>query len=250
MTYSAVLKRAGTAALLAMLAGVAAAQDHVAIKRPFDLPPSATLVYKLDARQKGIALGGSGTVVWRAGAGKYSIDSSWKASFLGRILENRSEGAIDAYGLAPSRFVEKRFRKSATVASFDRAARVIGFDRERLTYPILGGEQDRSSAQWQLAAIARAAPEKFTPGSEWKFFVAGRRDAEEWTFKVVRRDTIKTGLGSMQALHLVKSPPADSKAQRVDIWLAPGLDWYPVKLRISEEEGEYIEQVITSIDKT
>ena len=250
MTYSAVLKQAGVAVLLGLAVGVASAQDHVAIKRPFELPPSANLVYKLDARQKGIALGGSATVAWRAGAGKYSIDSSWKASFLGRILENRSEGLIDAYGLAPARFVEKRFRKSQTVATFDRAARTIGFETDQASYPILGGEQDRSSAQWQLAAIARAAPEKFTPGSEWKLFVVGRRDAEEWTFKVVRRETIKTGLGNLQALHLVKSPPADIKAQRVDIWLAPGMDWYPVKLRISEEEGEYIEQVISSIDKT
>lgn len=225
------------------------AQEHVSIKRPFDPAPSADLAYKLEARQKGITLGGSGQVAWRAGQGKYSIASAWKASFLGRILENRSEGVIDGFGLAPVRFFEKRFRKSPTAANFDRAGRIIGFENDKATYPIIGGEQDRSSAQWQLSAIARAAPEKFVPGSEWKLFVVGRRDAEVWTFKVVNREVIKTGMGNMQAVHLVKAPPADSKAQRVDLWLAPAHDWYPVKLRISEDEGEYIEQTVTSINR-
>jgi hypothetical protein len=48
-----------------------------------------------------------------------------------------------------------------------------------------GGEQDRTSATWQLIAYARAAGDKFKPGSEWKMFVAGRRDAEPWSFKVL-----------------------------------------------------------------
>lgn len=249
MSYSTAWKRVGGGALLAMAAAWACAHEPLAVKRPFELPPSADLSYRLEAKQKGLALGGSGTVAWRAAAGKYSVASAWKASFLGKILENRSEGTLDAYGLAPTRFFEKRFRKDPTAANFDRPSRIIGFDGDKMTYPIRGGEQDRSSVQWQLAALARAAPEKFVPGSEWKFFVVGRRDAEVWTFRVVNRESIKTGIGSMEAVHLARAPQADGKAQRVDLWLAPAHDWYPVKLRISEDDGEYIEQTVTRIEK-
>lgn len=249
MNFGARGRQAGAGALLAVAAACAVAQEPVALKRPFELPPSADLSYKLDAKQKGFSFGGSGTVAWRAGGGKYSIAGAWKASLLGKILENRSEGALDAYGLAPTRFFEKRFRKDPTAANFDRAARIIGFDGDKTTYPILGGEQDRSSVQWQLAAIARAAPDKFVPGAEWKFFVVGRRDAEVWAFKVLNRESIKTAIGSMQTVHLVKTPQADSRDQRVDLWLSPAHEWYPVKLRISEDDGEYIEQTITRIDK-
>jgi hypothetical protein len=242
-------KRVAAAAVLMLVAAGALAQEHLVIKRPVDLPPSADLSYKIDARKKGISLGGDALVSWRAGNGSYAINSVARASFLGKILDNRTEGAIDAFGLAPTQFHEKRFRKDATTATFDRAAKSITFNDGKLSYPLLGGEQDRASVQWQLAAIARAAPDKFVPGSEWKFFVAGRRDAEVWTFKVLARENINTGMGPMAALHLVKVPAPDSSAQHIDLWLAPGHEWYPVKLRFSEEDGEFVQQTVDKITK-
>ena len=217
--------------------------------RPTDLPPSADLVYKIVARQKGLSLSGDAQVSWTAGEGKYSIVTESRAQILGKILENRSEGAVDAFGLAPAQFSEKRYRKDQTVATFDRAAKSLSFNTGKESYPLAGGEQDRASAQWQLAALARAQPDKFTPGSEWKFFVAGRKNAETWTFKVVKREKITTGLGQLDALHLSKAPPADSKEQHIDLWLAPGRDWYPVQVRFSDEEGEFVEQTIEKITK-
>ena len=238
---------AGTVLALAMT-GVLA-QEHLVIKRPFNLPPSADLVYKIAARKKGISLGGDALVIWRVGEGVYSAANTARASFLGKILDNRTEGAIDAFGLAPTRFHEKRFRKDATTATFDRAAHTITFNDGKLSYPLLGGEQDRGSAQWQLAALARAAPDKFVPGSEWKFFVAGRRDAEEWTFKVIGRESLITGMGSMPVLHFVRLPTPGGNTQHIDLWLAPAHEWYPVKLRIAEEDGEFVQQTIDQITR-
>ena len=230
-----------------MLGAFSGAQ--AAAVRPFNLPPSADLHYTIKARQKGISLGGESHVAWRAGDGKYSLVSESRAAILGKILDSRSEGAIDRYGLAPAQFVEKRYRKDPTTASFDRAARTISFSTGEKTYPIAGGEQDRASAQWQLAALARAQPEKFVPGSEWRFFVAGRRDGDQWVFKVLKREKLGTGLGEIDVLHLSKAPPSDSKEQQVDIWLAPGHEWYPVQLRFSDEDGEFVEQTVSRIER-
>lgn len=232
-----------------LVSAAAGAQDHPAIKRPVDLPPSADLSYTITARQKGFTLSGEATVSWRAGEGRYSVTSETRAAILGKILSNKSEGAIDGFGLAPAVFYEKRFRKDPSTATFDRATKVLSFAGDKQTYPLLGGEQDRASAQWQLAAVARGAPDKFTPGSEWKFFVAGRRDADTWVFKVLRREKLRTGLGEIDTVHLIKAPPADAKGQHLDLWLAPGHEWYPVKLRFSEDEGEYVEQVVSKIGK-
>ena len=243
--HSMKIKQLAAGAVLALASKDAMAQEHLVIKRPFDLPPSADLVYKIDAHKSGISLGGEALVSWRVGAGTYSANNVARASFLGKILDNRTEGTIDAFGLAPSQFHEKRFRKDPTTATFDRAARTITFNDGKLSYPLLGGEQDRGSAQWQLAAVARGAPDKLTMGSEWKFFVAGRRDAEVWTFKVMGRETIVTGMGNMPAVHFVKV----SATQHIDLWLAPGHEWYPVKLRISEDDGEFVQQTIEKITK-
>ena len=242
-------KQFAAGAVLMLAAAGASAQEHLVIKRPVDLPPSADLVYKIDARKKGMSLGGDSVVNWRRGNGTYSASNVARVSLLGKILDNRTEGAIDAFGLAPAQFNEKRFRKEPTLARFDRAAKKITFKEGDLHYPLLGGEQDRSSVQWQLAAVARAAPEKFVPGSEWKFFVAGRRDAETWTFKVVGHELLRTAIGNIQAVHFAKVPQADKGAQQIDLWLAPGHEWYPVKLRFSETDGEFVQQTIEKITK-
>ncbi|MDM5179633.1 DUF3108 domain-containing protein [Massilia sp. DJPM01] len=240
----------GATVLCGAVSGASAfAGEHEAQLRPVNMPPSADLHYTLKARQKGLSMSGEALVSWRVGEGKYSLVAETKAQLFGKILDSRSEGKIDNYGIAPDLFVEKRMRKEATTATFDRAAKTLSFNAGKDTYPLLGGEQDRSSAQWQLAALARAQPGKFTPGSEWRLFVAGRSSAQPWSFKVVNREKITTGLGEVEALHLVKAPPPGDKDQVIDLWLAPAHDWYPVQLRYSDEEGEFIEQTVDKISK-
>ena len=233
-------------ALATAMAGVGAA-ERVAIKRPVDLPPSADLSYTIQARQKGFSIGGEALVSWRVSGATYTLHADTRAKLFGSIVENRSEGVIDSFGIAPVQFYEKRIRKEPWTTTFDRAGKTISFTEDKQTYPIKGGEQDRSSVSWQLAAVARAAPEKFTPGSEWTFFVAGRRDAEPWTFKVVNRENIRTGLGAVEALHLIRLPPPDSKGQALDIWLAPSREWYPVRLRFSDSNDEFVDQTLDKI---
>lgn len=242
------LKAVSGVALMGALAS-AWALEHPVIKRAFDLPPSADLNYSIQARQKGFALSGEAVINWRVADSKYSVNGETRAMMVGKIMENRSTGAIDSYGIAPAVFYEKRFRKDPATTTFNRDKKTITFTDGTLSYPLKGGEQDRSSVPWQLVAVARGAPEKFVPGSEWTFFVAGQRDAEPWTFKVVKQETVNTGLGEVQAVHLIKEPPPDSKGQTLDIWLSPQHEWYPVRLRFSEHDGEFIEQTLEKITK-
>lgn len=235
----------GTALALAMAAAHAAGPA-----RAFGLPPPADLKYVIKAEQKGLSLDGEATVTWRAADGKYTLTSESRASILGKILENRSEGTVDEHGLAPDKFTEKRFRKDPYTVTFDRAARAIRFTEGQLSYPIKGGEQDRASVSWQLASMARAMPGKFVPGSEWRIFVAGRRDAEAWRFKVAKTEKLRTPMGQLDAVHLVKAPSTGSKEQQIDIWLAPAHEWYPVKVRFSDKGGDdVVEQTIAKITK-
>ena len=247
------LKRLIAASLLAATLSPAMAQapvEHPVIKRPYKLVPSADLVYSIKARQRGIGLSGESVSNWRVGDGKYSLLAETKAALFGKILEQRSEGTVDEYGLAPSQFVEKRFRKDAVTTTFKRDSKTIVFGEGDESYPLKGGEQDRNSAVWQLASVARAAPEKFVPGSEWAFFVAGAHDAEPWIFKVVKEEPVTTGMGEVAAIHLVKAPPPDKKGQQVDLWLAPSLEWYPVKVTFADADGgDYVEQTLQKIVK-
>lgn len=244
------LQQAGLGLLLAGAIGAAAAQDAPAsAKRPFELPPSADLHYELQARQRGFGLKGEAIVTWRAGDGQYSVKAESKVPVLGTITDDRSSGAIDAWGLAPAEFVEKRMRKDPTTATFDREAKSLSFSESKQVYPLKGGEQDRVSITWQLAAVARAAGDRFKAGSKWPFFVAGRRDAERWVFEVVRREKVRTGLGEVDAVLVSRQPVADKKDQSLEIWLAPQIEWYPVKLRYQEGEKEQVEQTLNTVTR-
>src|SRR5690606_9422359 len=75
---------------LAAIVGSARAAEHTAIKRAFNLPPSADLHYTIRAGQKGLKLDGSALVKWRSAEGSYSVSSEMRAAILGKILENRS----------------------------------------------------------------------------------------------------------------------------------------------------------------
>jgi hypothetical protein len=243
------LKYSAAALLLATAAGAWAADEHPVVKRPFDLPPSADLTYELTARQRGFTLGGEALIAWRAGEGKYSVNADSRVAMFGKITENRSHGLIDGFGLAPLEFYEKRFRKDPTTTTFERDSKTLSFSESKQTYPLKGGEQDRASVTWQLVAVARAAPEKVKPGATWTFFVAGRRDADPWTFRVVKREKIRTGTGEVEAVHIMREPPPDSKDQALDIWLAPSLEWYPVKLRFTDDEKDFVEQTLSKITR-
>ena len=236
--------------LAAVLAFGCAAQAAAPAKRAVDLPPPADIAYALNAQHGGIGLKGESLITWRTADGKYDVAVEARVPLIGKLTEYRSHGVIDSFGLAPDEFYEKRYRKDPTTTTFDRDSKTITFTDAKEPYVLKGGEQDRASVTWQLAAVARAAGEsKFRPGSEWTFVVAGRRDAEPWTFKVVKREKIQTGMGELDTLLVTREPRADGKSESVDIWLAPGQEWYPVKLRFRDDDRETIEQTVTKITR-
>lgn len=245
---SNLLMRSATAAVLALGLHAAGAALAAPPKYPVELPPSADLAYELSAQQRGIGLKGDALITWRAGDSKYDVNVEARVALLGKLNEYRSQGTVDPYGLAPDTFTEKRYRKDATTTSFDREAKAINFTEAKGPTALKGGEQDRASVTWQLASVARAAGEaKFKPGSEWTFIVAGRRDAEPWTFKVLKQEKIRTAMGELDTIH-VKREPRDSRGDSVEVWLAPSQEWYPVKLRF-EDERDTIDQTVTRITR-
>lgn len=235
------------AVTLALLGAGAAAQEHPSVRHPVDPAPSAELTYDLTARQSGFSLTGKAVIAWRVGEGKYAVNAESRVQLLGKITENRSQGTLDSFGLAPAEFYEKRFRKEATTSTFDRQGKTLSFSEGKQTYALKGGEQDRASVTWQLVAQARAAGDRFKPGTSWPFFVAGRRDADPWTFRVVKTEKLRTPLGELDTVHVARDPIPDSKGQTLDIWLAPGQDWYPVKLRFTDDDKDFVEQTLEKV---
>ena len=239
------------AASLFLTLGASAApvstSEHPSFKHPVNLPPSAELLYTIKAKHSGFALKGDAQMKWAATADRFDITVETRAAMLGKLLDSHSQGGVDKYGLAPARLTEKRFRKPPHTVTFGREDHTIRFSESAVTYPIKGGEQDRTSITWQLVAIARGAPDKFKAGTVWPFFVAGRSDAEAWDFKVIGREKISTPMGEVSAIHITKLPSKSREQQTLDLWLAPSMEWYPVRMLFSEPNGVEVDQVLQKI---
>lgn len=233
-----------TAGLL-LASSIASAQD----KMTGNPPPSSQLQYRLRADIKGLSVEGQGQIDWQFDARQYRLIFDTSTQLTGQLMSEKSEGAIDRNGLVPANFVLKRMRKEPVAVTFDRRAGQINFAGDIPAHKIQGGEQDRLSVLWQLLSMARARPGSFTPGSTWKFFVAGHRGGEAWTFQVKDKQRLRTSLGEIDTLHLTHLPTDASGGRQVDIWLAPSQEWFPVRLRFTEPGGDSIEQTIEKITK-
>jgi hypothetical protein len=210
-------------------------------------PPSAELKYDVQALRDGQTVYGNGKIGWNLNGNRYVIHGEAGILFF-TVLSFGSEGAIDDFGVAPVRYSEKRFRKPETATHFSRdARRQISFSASTAAYPLQGGEQDRASIVWQLAAIGRGDGSQFAPGRQLPLFVAGVRDGEVWPIQVVGEEQIDTGVGPLHAWHLVRAPRPGSYDQKLDIWLAPQREWYPVRLRYTDANGDYLDLVASSI---
>ena len=217
-------------------------------KTAVNLPPSASLNYTIRADIKGLSLDGTSRVEWSNGIQSYTLSSETRTALTGVLLSEKSEGMLDEAGIAPQTFSRKRFRKETVQTHFDHKAGNISFS-DNAALPLLkGGEQDRLSVLWQLLAMARAQPARFIAGSAWTFRVIGNRDGEDWVFDVKEAQKLRTVLGEVDTLHIMRVP-TEKSGPTLDIWLAPSLDWFPVRLRAAEDNGDTIEQSLSKLEK-
>lgn len=209
-------------------------------------PPSAELKYKVEALQKGQNYHGSGKITWQTDGGNYTINGEAGALFI-TVLDFKSEGEVNGFGVAPVTYTQKRFRKPATKTIFHRELKQIVFSSSDNKYPLSGGEQDRASVVWQLASIGRGDGAQFSPGAVIDLFVAGPLDAETWRMQIVGQEQIDVDGDQRTAWHVIRIPEPGSHEQRLDIWLSPQQEWYPVKLRFTETDGDYLDMSLSNL---
>jgi hypothetical protein len=209
-----------------------------------DPPPSAQLKYNVEGLRDGNKV--YGKITWQNLGDRYRIDGEASVLFF-TLLEFGSDGLLDDSGVSPTLYTEKRFRKSATDTRFEHARNTITFSASDNRYPLPADAQDRASIIWQLAAIGRGDPDAFFAGADFELFVAGVRDAEPWQIAVNGEESVDIDGGPTPAWHLVRLPRPGSYDQKIDIWLAPQRQWYPVRIRYTESNGEYLDMSLSRL---
>jgi hypothetical protein len=233
---------ASAAAANAAAAASAAASAHAAATKAdsgvkFSVPPSGDLQY--DTFYNGVR-NQPGTIHWSSDGKTYDMVVSLPVPFIGSFTYS-SHGHIDAFGLAPDQYVEKRGHRPEDVSVFNRTTKQIVFTRTPASLPLSDGAQDRFSMVMQLASLVRGNPDAYKPGVTRQFFVVDNDSGEIWPVETIGDETIRTQDGYLSVRHFMRLPRHAGDQRRIDVWLAPSLGWLPARLVQTEPNGTEVE---------
>ena len=213
--------------------------------RPVLVPPPARFHYDVALQAKGISLRGQGELAWAHDGRQYEAKLEVSNPLLPRRVQ-RSTGRITEDGLAPDYFLDKG--RSEQAAHFDRDKGRVIFSNNRPPADLQAGLQDRLSVLMQLAALVGGQPSRFKPGTEIAIPTASTRETEEWVFAVEAEEDLRLPGGPVRALKLHRKPRKEFD-QRLELWLAPGMDYAPVRVRLTNPNGDTVDQRWSSTDK-
>lgn len=201
----------------------------------YALPDSVRLKYQVKANK--FPYGLNSELRWDNQGDGYDARLEIGAFGLGRVQTSR--GQITEQGLAPLRFSDKN--KSEVAAHFVRSEGKITFSANTPDAPLLTGAQDRLSILFHVAGMIAGAPEQYASAATISIQTIGPRDADTWLFTVGSTEVLNLPGGQQVTLKLTRNPrhPYD---QRVEMWLAPALGYLPARLKITEFNGDYIDQ--------
>ena len=239
---------ADTATAAAAPASASAAPPSGASQTPITamaLPASAQLDYKMTGSAKGLTYHANGELAWQNSGSSYNARMTVKALFIGSRTM-RSTGQISDTGLAPNRFSDKS--RTEVAAHFEPDKGQISFSANTPAVPWAQGSQDRVSVFLQLGGMLAGNPAAFPVGSSISMLTVGPRDADNWTFVVESEDQLSLPFGDLATVKLSRKPRREYD-QKVEIWYAPALGYLPVRNKITQSNGDFVDQQLSSLTR-
>ena len=244
-------RRAGTTARPEVATATIDAAPAVASAAPaappvtLRLPASARWRFAATQSVRGIARSGEAELAWRAADGRYTATLQVRvAPALARTQV--AHALVDAGGLQPVRFGDRRRSEEAT--HFDRARGRIVFSSNRPDASLQPAAQDRVSVLLQLAAMVAADPARFAPGTAVTLQVATTREAIDWTFVADGAEALDLPAGRVHAIRFTRAAQREFDL-RLEVWLVPGPDYGPVRLRLTPPNGDWLDMQWSGTDK-
>ncbi len=177
---------------------------------------------------------------------KYSVVSETKtvgvaALFYKLNIRRESRGSLTASGLRPLQFEEKNSRKPRRAADFDwDAAQVKLTDGDKIEIvPLSANTYDPTSLPYAFA-FAQSKQESM------KVFIADGRRLNDYEYRIIGKEMLKTPLGELETLHFQKVQEADDK-RGLEFWLSVDRHFLPVKIRFVDKNGRVFDSTVTSI---
>lgn len=201
-------------------------------------PGSVRLLYTLEGELSRLSYHASGELLWKHDGQRYEARLEIGAFLLGSRVHS-SRGRLTPAGLQPLRFVDRV--RSDRSAEFDYDKQEIRFSEGAEPVPLPAGAQDQLSVFVQLGSLIGAAPQRYPAGTELTLPAIGVYGPEHWRFVIGPLEQLSLPGGEQLGLKLTREP-ARADEPRAEIWLAPALGWLPARIRLSQPNGDFIDQ--------
>ncbi len=204
----------------------------------FTVPGSTRLKYNVVGTKDNLQYNARAEMSWLHDGKSYEARLEVSAFLMGSRVRT-SSGNLTPEGLQPNRFAD-RFR-TEVAAHFVRDRQSVVFSANTPEAMLTPGMQDQLSVFVQIGAMLAAAPDKYPPGTKLTFETIGPRAAETWVIGVEAEETLNLPGGEVKAIKLVRSPRLQYD-QTAELWLAPQVGYLPVRIKITERNGDFVDQ--------
>ena len=220
---------------------VAAQPEPTQSPSALSIPNSVRLSYKMTGLSRGLNYHANGELNWLREANRYESSMVVSAFLLGS-RSMTSVGEVTADGLAPKRFGDKA--RNELAAHFDADKGRITFSANRPELPWQRGAQDRLSVFFQLAGLLAGQAGAVPTGTRIALYTVGPRDAETWTFIVDSMENLSLPVGDIKALRVTREPLREFD-QKIETWFAPSMSYWPVRIKITQSNGDFVDQQLS-----
>jgi hypothetical protein len=205
-------------------------------------PHKITAVYHVTRNARPFA---DVTETFQQGNGHYTLESVTEGIGIYGLFGRRrlySEGEVTPEGLRPSHFEQQQGdnAKKAISADFDWGAKVLSMKSkgQTTTAPLEAGTLDLASYAYQFMF----APPK---GEEVLLQLTTGKKLRQYRYRVAERDAVvESPAGGFKTVHLVN---ARENGDEKELWLGVEAHYIPVRIKMQDENGFKIEQVLTSL---
>lgn len=199
------------------------------------IPPPMRLQFDVSGEAKKFHYSARAELLWQHDGQHYQASQEISVLFLGSRTQT-SVGEFAAGGLLPQRFGDRA--RSEQAAHFDYDQGRVTFSANTPEAPMAVGTQDRLSVFIQLGAMLAAAPERYPTGTRISIATVSARAADVWSFTVENEEVLDLPAGPTPSLKLERMPRRDYD-QKAELWLAPALGYLPVRIRITQANGDF-----------
>ena len=202
------------------------------------VPGSLRIQYQLYGEVRTLPYTADAELLWAHDGQAYEAQLEISALFLGSRRQT-SRGQLTPEGLRPKRFGDKV--RSEVAAHFEYDKGKVIFSANTPEAALQPGAQDQLSIFVQIASLIAAEPQRYPRGTAIEMQAVGPRESDVWRFVVDGTEHLNLPGGEQDTLKITR-PRRQPYDLMVELWLAPALGYLPVRIKLTQDNGDFIDQ--------